>query len=189
MNLYDYALIGLFIFIFINIYQESDVYDNSVVYVFCYGELINLKTVKEINQPKESWPVMINGLKRSLNVGGKNHLVFGVDNVNGEWCNGVLIKVSPDELMRLKKRERLYTLKTLDKDKVTFPYKKTLQFNSTDTIVYFYPKDKYVLTNNELANNSQSFKAQHYLHLSQTGAAEIGQDFYNDFMRTTTTTV
>ena len=52
MNLYDYALIGLFIFIFINIYQDADAYDNSVVYVFCYGELINLKTVQEIkNKP------------------------------------------------------------------------------------------------------------------------------------------
>jgi len=186
MNLYDYALIGLFIFIFINIYQDSD---DSVVYVFCYGELINLKTVKEINQPKESCPVMINGLKRSLNVGGKNHLVFGVEDVKGEWCNGVLIKVSPAELRRLKKRETLYKLKTLDKERVKFPYKKTLQFKSTDKIVYFYPKAKYVLTKNEVANNSQSFKAQHYLNLSQTGAAEIGRDFYNDFMRTTTTTV
>ena len=101
MNLYDYALIGLFIFIFINIYQDTYAYD-AVVYVFCYGELINLKRVKEINQPKENWPVMINGLKRSLNVRGKNHLVFGIDDVNGEWCNGVLIKVSPDELRRLK---------------------------------------------------------------------------------------
>ena len=70
-----------------------------------------------------------------------------------------------------------------------FPYKKKLQFNSTDTIVYFYPNSKYILTQNELANNTQSFKAQHYLNLSQTGAAEIGPDFYNDFMRTTTTTV
>ena len=188
MNLYDYALIGLFIFIFINIYQDTYAYD-AVVYVFCYGELINLKRVKEINQPKENWPVMINGLKRSLNVRGKNHLVFGIDDVNGEWCNGVLIKVSQDELRRLKKREKLYKLKTLDKDKVKFPYKKILQFNPTDKIVYFSPKSNYVLTNNELANNAQSFKAQHYLHLSQTGAAEIGPDFYNDFMRTTTMTV
>jgi hypothetical protein len=188
MNLYDYALIGLFIFIFINIYQDSGAYDNTV-YLFCYGELINLKTVKEINQPKESWPVMINGLKRSLNINGKNHIVFGIDDVKGEWCNGVLIKVSPHELSRLKKREKLYTLKTLDKEKVTFPYKKTLQFNTTDTIVYFSPKAKYVLTKNEMANNSQSFKAQHYLHLCQTGAAEIGTDFYNDFIRTTTTPI
>lgn len=188
MNLYDYALIGLFIFIFINIYQDSDAYGKTV-YVFCYGELINLKTVKEINQPKESWPVMIKGLKRSLNVGGKNHLVFGVDNVKGEWCNGVLIKVSPDELSRLKEREKLYTLKTLDKERVTFPYKKTLQFNPKDTIVYFYPQVNYVLNNNELANNPQLLQAQHYLHLCQAGAAEVGPDFYNDFMRTTTTPV
>ena len=79
MNLYDYALIALFLYVCINLYQDSDVDVNNVtVYLFCYGELMNLKTVKEINQPKQSWPVMINGLKRSLNVTGKNNIVFGI---------------------------------------------------------------------------------------------------------------
>jgi hypothetical protein len=185
MNLYDYALIALFLYVCINLYQYSDVdLNNMTVYLFCYGELMNLKTVKEINQPKQSWPVMINGLKRSLNVTGKNNIVFGIKEEKGELCNGLLIKVSQDELSRLKKREKLYTLKLLDKERVEFPYKKILQFNPTDQIVYFYPKVNYVLNKNELA---PSLQTQRYLHLCQTGAAEIGRDFYNDFLQTTTT--
>jgi hypothetical protein len=186
MNLYDYALIALFLYVCLNIYQDSniDVKNNSMtVYLFCYGELMNLKTVKEINQPKKSWPVMINGLKRSLNVTGKNHIVFGIKEEKGERCNGLLIKVSQDELSRLKNRERLYTLKTLDKERVEFPYKKTIQFNQADAIVYFHPKADYVLNKNDIA---PSLQTQHYLRLCQKSAAEIGRDFYNDFMQTTT---
>jgi hypothetical protein len=188
MNLCGYAMIALLLYICLKIVQEPDLFNLkciSTVYVFCYGELINLNTVKQIKKPKESCPVIINDLKRSLNVMGKDNLVFGIKDVKNELCNGVLIKVTPAELTRLQRREKLYTLKTLDKRNVEFPYKKTLRFNSSDMIVAFYPKATYVLTRNELMTK-QSFKSQDYLNICEAGAAEISREFYNDFMETTT---
>ena len=157
-------------------------------YVFGYGSLINMQENKELTQPKKSWPVMVNGLKRSLNVHGKNHLVFGVKDVKTSHCNGILFKVSPQELARLEEREKLYKMKTIDKKRVEFPYKKKLLFNPADQIVCFYPQAKYVLTKKELAakTSSQPLKMQNYLRICETGAAAISADFYNDFMQTTT---
>ena len=127
---------------------------------------------------------MVNGLKRSLNVHGKNHLVFGVKDVKTSHCNGILFKVSPQELASLEEREKLYTMKTLDKTRIEFPYKKTLQFKPADTIVCFYPQAKYVLTKKELTTKQPS-KTQNYLRICETGAAAISADFYNDFLQTT----
>lgn len=151
------------------------------IYVFGYGSLINMQENKELTQPKKSWPVMINGLKRSLNVQGKNHLVFGVKDVKTSNCNGILFKVNAEELSRLQEREMLYKMKTIDIKRVEFPYKKTLHFKAADQIVCFYPQAKYVLTKKELATKTQPL---HYLRKCQTGAEEIGQIFYKDFLAT-----
>ena len=152
------------------------------IYVFGYGSLINMQENKELTQPKKSWPVMINGLKRSLNVQGKNHLVFGVKDVKTSHCNGILFKVNPEELARLQEREKLYKMQTIDTKRVEFPYKKTLQFKPADQIVCFYPQAKYVLTKKELITKEPS----HYLRKCQTGAEEMGTIFYKDFLDTTT---
>jgi hypothetical protein len=143
--------------------------------------------VKELTEPKKYCPVMINGLKRSLNINGKSHLVFGIETDNSARCNGVLIKVSHAELVRLKTREKLYTLKPLDKKRVGFPYQKRLQFNPADTIVYFSPQAEYVLTPTELlTKQSQTQKqTQNYTQIAQRGAAAISDTFLQDFLATT----
>jgi hypothetical protein len=156
------------------------------IYVFGYGSLINMQENKELTLPRKSWPVVVNGLKRSLNVHGKNHLVFGVKDVKTSHCNGILFKVNAAELDRLQEREKLYTMKTLDKTRIDFPYKKKLKFKPADTIVCFYPQAKYVLTKKELAakTSSQPLKMHNYLRVCHTGAAAISDDFCNDFMQT-----
>ena len=150
------------------------------IYVFGYGSLMN------ITHPKKSCPVMIMGLKRSLNVHGKNHLVFGVKDVKTSHCNGILFKVNENELAQLKEREKLYNMKTLDKKRVEFPYKKKIQFKPADQIVCFYPQTKYVLTKKELAAMIPS-QPKNYLHKCETGAAAQGEEFYKDYVETTTT--
>jgi len=140
---------------------------------------------KELTQPKKCWPVMVNGLKRSLNVHGKNHLVFGVKDVKSSRCNGILFKVSPIELDRLQEREKLYKMKLLDKTRVEFPYKKKIIFKQDDQIVCFYPQAKYILTKKELIAK-KPLQSQNYLNICKTGAAAISRDFYNDFIELTT---
>jgi hypothetical protein len=154
------------------------------IYVFGYGSLINMKENKELTHTKKSWPVIVNGLKRSLNVHGKNHLVFGVKDVKTSHCNGILFKVNENELAQLEERERLYRVKPIDKKRIEFPYKKTLHFKPADQVVCFYPLAKYVLTKKELTTKTLPLQ---YLRICQRGAAAINEDFYNDFMETTTT--
>ena len=151
------------------------------IYVFAYGSLMH-ENIK-------NWPVVVNGLKRSLNVNGKNHLVFGVKDVKTSICNGILFKVNKNELTKLEEREKLYKMKTLDKKRVEFPYNKKIYFNPADQIICFYPQVKYVLTKKELVKNPDFYiKSQNYLKICQTGAAAISIEFYNDFMEMTTTT-
>jgi hypothetical protein len=153
------------------------------VYVFGYGALLHLKNIKEIerSENKKICPVIVQGLKRSLNVNGK-HLVLGVKDVKTAVCNGILFKVNENELAKLQQREKLYTMKTLAKARIEFAYKKCIQFSPTDQIICFYPQAKYVLKKSELLGKAAT---PTYLSQCKAGAAAISADFFNDFLVTT----
>ena len=152
------------------------------LYVFGYGALLNTKEIKELNQPKKGCPVSVEGLKRSLNVGGNKHRVFGVKDVPTAHCNGILIKVNATELASLKEREKLYTIKALAKDRIKFPYKKCIKFKPADQILCFYPEAKYILTKAKLAAKQMDAA---YVRGALTGAAAISAGFLQDFIDTT----
>ena len=155
------------------------------VYVFGYGMLINLAKIYEIKiaSRKKIYPVVVDGLKRSLNVLGGSELkykVMGVKDVKTANCNGVLFKVTQKELMDLIAREQLYTPKTLDPTRISFAYNKaSLHFKPTDKIVCFYPQPKYVLPKKELA--AYPVKPG-YLKNCLDGAAQFNVAFYEDFL-------
>jgi hypothetical protein len=141
------------------------------IYIFVYGSLIN----------KGSTPVRVSGLKRSLNVDGKNHLVFGVKNSKSAVCNGVLFKVTDSQLAKLIKREMLYTLKPLAKERIEFYNKKQkIQFQPTDQLFYFHPLSDHVLTKKQLAAKPQALTP--YVKTILKTAATIGDDFLHDFL-------
>ena len=104
------------------------------IYVFGYGSLINMELNKELTQPKKICPVMVKGLKRTLNVIGplNKQLVFGVKDVKTSMCNGILFKVNLIVLEKIKQREKLYTMKPLGKERIVFHYKKSINFNKYD---------------------------------------------------------
>ena len=150
------------------------------IYVFGYGALLNLKTIKEIERSKKICPVIVHGLKRSLNVNGAKQLVLGVKDVKTAVCNGILFKVSPAELAKLQEREKLYTMKTLAKSRIYFAYGKCVSFTSADQIICFYPQASYVLTKKELPTKD---KESAYIRSCKAGARIIGDVFYQDFLR------
>jgi hypothetical protein len=152
------------------------------VYVFAYGSLLNIHETKELTHPKKIYPCLIKGLKRSLNVDGKNHLVMGVKDVKTSQCNGILIQVTPEELANLQKRERLYQLKTIVKSRVEFPYSPKIQFQAADEVLCFYPQVKYVLTRKALVTKTISTT---YVNTCKKGAAAISPEFLEDFIATT----
>lgn len=151
------------------------------IYVFVYGALVNLKTIKEIEGPKKICPVMVKGLKRSLNVNGKKHLVFGVKNVKTSNCNGILFKVNETELARLQQREKLYTIKTLAKERIIFAYGKCLSLKPADQIICFYPQVSYVLTKKQLLYVPTTASESTYVRNCKAGARAIGDTFFQDF--------
>jgi hypothetical protein len=153
------------------------------IYVFGYGALLNLKTIKELDKPKKFCPVIVQGLKRSLNVNGAKQLVLGVKDVKTAVCNGILLKVSTNELAKLQEREKLYTMKTLEKTRVDFAYGKCVALTSADQIICFYPQARYVLTKKEVPIK---YKASAYMRKCLAGANAIGDDFFQDFLKTTT---
>ena len=155
------------------------------VYVFGYGSLINMESNSELNNcsNKKFCPVTVKGLKRSLNVAGKNHRVFGVKDVKTSLCNGILFKVNEKELYNLTNREKLYTMKPLSKDRIMFNYKKCITFKPNDTVICFYPMAKHVLTKNKL--NTKPIN-EDYLKICINGSSKINETFLKDFIKTTT---
>ena len=153
-------------------------------YVFGSGSLINMNNNIELTNHlnKKSCPVIIKGAKRSLNVMGKNHKVFGIKDVKTSFCNGILFKVNEKDMEYLINRESLYTIKLIAKNRILFDYKKTINFKSNDKIITFYPDTKYVLTKKQLSLNPTSSK---YLNICIEGASSLGDDFLQDFTEMT----
>ena len=146
-------------------------------YIFAYGALLDLY------KNKWCWPVLVHGLKRTLNVQGQKHLVFGVKKSSTSKCNGILIKVPEKELDQLVLREKLYTLKPLPKENLSFPYTLTpLKFDSDDEVFYFAPQPKYVLTKKAAEEKPRPTA---YLNRCLRGAAAQGPAFLQDFIQTT----
>jgi hypothetical protein len=154
------------------------------IYIFAYGSLINMEQNIELNNSihKKICPVTVKGLKRSLNVGGKNYRVFGVKDVKASLCNGVLFKVTERELDNLIEREKLYTIKPLSKNRIVFNYTKCITFKPNDKVVCFYPMQKNVLTKNNL--NTKPIN-NNYLQICIEGASKISNPFLDEFVRTT----
>ncbi len=150
------------------------------IYVFGYGSLINMKKNTQLNHPKKICPVIITGLKRTLNVAGKSSRLFGVKNVkNKATCNGILFKVNETELSNLLRREKLYEMKELAQSRVQFVYNKCLTFKPADKIICFFPRPQYVLTKKMLATKPISAT---YSAICTEGAAKISEAFLTDFL-------
>jgi hypothetical protein len=147
------------------------------IYIFAYGALL------DVYKNKRSWPVVLNGFKRTLNVQGQKHLVFGLKKSSTSTCNGLLLKVDEKELDQLVLREKLYTLKPLPKENLTFPYTpKPLKFEPTDELFYFAPEAKYVLTKKAAEEKPRPTA---YLNRCLKGAAAQGPAFLQDFLDST----
>ena len=103
------------------------------IYVFGYGSLINMKkSHHQIENPivRKICPVMVKDLKRYFNViGNGNYRVLGVKDVPNSVCNGIIYRVSEAELERLIEREKHYTPKLLDRQRIMFSYNKTIRWN------------------------------------------------------------
>ena len=140
------------------------------MWVFGYGSLINYNGIQ--------YPVMISGLKRSWHVRGakQKQTYLGVEDSHYN-CNGVLIKVSPQELDQLIKREEYYTMKLLTHDRIIFKYTKFI-INKTDLIYCFYSNSFNKPTLEYPINRK-------YLNICIDGCYKYGDVFFKDFFYTT----
>ena len=159
------------------------------IYVFGYGSLMNMKeNSRELENPlnRKVWPVLVTGLKRTLNVGvaDNTYKVFGVKDMANKsiTCNGILFAVSDDELDNIINRERNYTAKVLKKSRILFNYNKNnnnIKFKPNDDIICFYPKAKYSLTQKQALALPVR---KNYLPICLAGAKAISDEFLSDFL-------
>jgi len=153
------------------------------VYVFAYGSLLNKEQLKkEFNKNKKVLPVIISGFTRYFNVsssGGK-YKVLGIKNKKGAQCNGILFTLSEEELEKLIKREKNYSIKTIENKRVSFHYGKTIVLNENDQVLCFYPKPNYILTKKEA---DKIPIRPYYLTTCLEGAKSMGEDFLHDFVQ------
>ena len=157
------------------------------IYVFGYGSLINKNELSTLfSKKKKVIPVIVSGLKRVFNVsvsGGK-YKVFGVkeSSSNAAECNGVLVKVNEAELAELIERESHYKVKTVNKNRLSFPYGKPIALKKDDQILCFYPKPTFTLNK----KHSELIPTRpNYLNICLEGAKGFGEDFLNDFIENT----
>jgi hypothetical protein len=162
-------------------------------YVFGYGSLINKNELikefskhKEFSKKKKVIPVIVSGLKRVFNVSvsGGAYKVLGVKESSSSTaeCNGVLVKVNEVELAALIERESNYTMKTIKKDRISFPYGKKTDLKKEDQILCFYPELLFKLTKTQ----SERIPIRpNYLNICLEGAKSFGKDFLHDFIETT----
>ena len=174
-------------YIYINfveyIFIGGPLYMNDMTFVFGYGSLINMATnVGELENPlsKPVWPVTVAGLQRRLDVltPSSNSLVFGVYQREEEEAttNGILFQVNKHELQKLKLRERLYTVKTLDTKRIINTYGVVLP--PIKKLLCFFPIKKYVV------NHTLNFRIlPGYLKLCLYGCKRFGKQFVQDFIQ------
>ena len=82
-----------------------------VIYLFVYGSLINT------HQKYKHIPVVVKDLQRHWILCINNKRYFGIYDEPGYLCNGLLIKINTDELLKLDKREEYYIRKEINKDR------------------------------------------------------------------------
>ncbi len=158
------------------------------IYLFAYGSLINTKYNKEITNIffKKHTPVNVHHLKRfwmkPFKISDENYLAI-MDNINS-ITNGILIEVNQDDLDRLDKREKYYTRKVLDKNRISFDYNVTnltnlTNFLSDQDIVYTYYCNSNAIQIDFDKYNSETKK---YLLECLEGCISFGKDFFNNFI-------
>jgi hypothetical protein len=149
------------------------------LYIFGYGSLINMTYNTEINNPSDRtvYPVICKDMERSWNVCGKTKKYFGVQNKKNFITNGILFKVSEEELVKLINRETYYEPKIISFDRITF-YKDPIIFNRDDKIICFYT--------NKNNNNICSPKDLSYLYICLEGCLKISKSFTKDFIENST---
>jgi cation transport regulator ChaC len=132
------------------------------IYVFGYGSLINMKKNKhQIENPvvRKICPVVVKDLKRYFNVlGNGNDRLLGVKDMPNSVCNGIIYRVSEAELERLIAREKHYTPKILERQRIMFSYNKTIPFTPADEIICFYPQAKVYFNKKNGSNTPDSRK-------------------------------
>ena len=122
-------------------------------------------------------------MKRELIVCGNNNLYFGVTDYFMKKCNGIIFDITRDELKDLIKREIYYDLKNIDNNRVNFNYGKKINLCDQDIILYFHPKNKYIIKNN-LSDLCNEIKNTRYINLCLEGCVKININFLYDFIKT-----
>lgn len=147
-------------------------------YIVGYGSLINKRSLlKTVDDVIDFSYVKVEGFKRIFNVPGLRGVTFlNAEKDSSSFINGVLIQVNGEELKKIFKRERSYSMLRVPIESITFPYGKSTPLDESDDVII-----------SSLEKNTSEDKAPllTYLNACLYGSMQIGEKFYNDFINTT----
>ena len=150
-------------------------------YVFGYGSLINMNENSELenNMHREINPVKVMGLQRKWNIHGDDQTFLGIIENEESWCNGILFRVSDQDLKYLDLREKYYEKRNITKEQITF-YDKSIKFDQNDKIIYYHTNPIYS------GSPSEAFPIKNeYKTICLTGCQNISHLFMSDFIIST----
>jgi len=146
-----------------------------------YGSLLHVDELKKQNiDPLGVELVKVQGFKRVFNqlpswrkVDGNKKAVLSIEVYENSWFNAILVKDLDEEYVKgLDERERGYDRISLE-DGVVRLYDGQIIKNC---IVYKGKKDK---------QSTQILPNQDYFEICKNGAKSHGNEFYNDYLKTT----
>lgn len=155
------------------------------MYLFGYGSLINLSSAQKsfkrrINQ-RDLIPVQIKGYDKVWN--SIEHISFDENEINGIFLNlqkndnvttnGVIIKITPEELEFLKLREKNYSCISLPKECVT-----NMKLD-TDMITFMTTNEKKIAK----SDDENTFIPSKYIDILTNSFSSYNEEFVEEFKK------
>ena len=162
-----------------NLYMVEAV-EKEIAYIFGYGSLISSQSRKETGITGKTFPCTYKGLRRSWSMGIDQFkaIALNISEEKDSACNGVLVEIALSELPKFDQREIGYKRIQLDP--------KSLMVEDVPLIELLKTRPVYAYVMNEQRTIPDDYKIQQsYVDVIITGCLEYGEDFTQNFVKTT----
>lgn len=136
------------------------------LYFFGYGSLLSHKSLEDTIKNKKFKQVIVKGYKRVFNLSLSkryNEDALNLVKSKGSKCNGVIFKISEDELIRLNSRELEYNIESV----TVYDAKTGKKIGTALTSIDFLIK----------IDKKKKFPGKGYFNMCRNAAYKIGKSF------------
>lgn len=144
-------------------------------HIFGYGSLVNAESRKRTGDTMFVCSARVKGLKRAWNVHASKMTALGVIEDTDAICNGVIVSVSDEGLVKFDEREKYYSRIELKRENIEIIEEGKI----SDGPVWVY------VTSNPESSDALHPIVQSYVDVVLTGFLSFGDIFAEEFMKTT----